>query len=117
MTKLIFAFRNFANAPQARQGSCAGFFKELLENYDNYDDNNHINQCFPNSFARKPLLASKNNNGSTSVLSVIECPDDAYPKLDSFSELIHKSSIHNNALHDLAFIKMIVARSWVQDLS
>jgi hypothetical protein len=38
MTKLIFTFRNFANAPKARQGSCARFFKDLLKNYDNYDD-------------------------------------------------------------------------------
>jgi len=59
MTKLIFAFRNFANAPKARQGSCARFFKDLLKDYDNYGDNNHTDLCFPNSLLANPFWLRK----------------------------------------------------------
>jgi len=51
---------------------------------------NVLGQCFPKSFARGPLLASKNNHRSSVLAHVhIERPDDWYPKLKMYiSELI-----------------------------
>jgi len=43
--------------------------------------NNIPPQCFPNLFARRPLLASKNNQGSSHPYSrKYRCPDDKYPE-------------------------------------
>jgi hypothetical protein len=52
-----------------------------------------LSQCFPNLFARGPLLDSKNNHGSSHLAHInTECPDDRYPKLKiCISELISES--------------------------
>jgi hypothetical protein len=49
-----------------------------------------LDQCFPNGFARGPLLALKNNHRSSHPADVnMKCPDGVYPKLNiHISELI-----------------------------
>jgi hypothetical protein len=43
---------------------------------------NILDQCFPNVFARGPLLALKNNHRFSRVADIYkEWPDDVYPKL------------------------------------
>jgi hypothetical protein len=91
MTKLIFAFRNFGNAPKAWQGSCARFFKDLLKNYDNFDD---------------PYISALVNRMSGRCVSKIIF----ILRTDFGWILIHKSSISNNVLHNLTFIKMTFFR-------
>jgi hypothetical protein len=50
-----------------------------------------------------------------SYLNIV-CPDDRYPKLkiylitDSIQLRIHTGSVGYNAVHELAFIKLMVAR-------
>jgi hypothetical protein len=49
-----------------------------------------LHQCFPKVFVRRPLLASKNNHGSSNLCAhvYIMCPDDGQTKLKVyFSEL------------------------------
>ena len=82
-----------------------------------------LEQRFPTVFARRPVLASKNNHGSSRLAHVhMDCPADWYPKLKAdISEMtvdscqihtelpIHTGSIHNKVLHYLTVIKLTVA--------
>jgi len=113
MTKLIFAFRNFANGPKARQGSCARFFKDLLKNCDNYDDNNHIVQCFPNSLLTTPFWLRKITTDPHISDLINRVPRWCVSKIRFilrayFGWILIR--IITYALHDLSIIKMIVAR-------
>ena len=75
-------------------------------------------QLFPNFYSRQSLLAAKNTHGYSHpcLCSInIERSDDGYSKLNIyisnyFRQLrIQPTTIRNNTLHDLSFIKMSVA--------
>jgi len=74
----------------------------------------HVNQFYPNLFARAPFLASKNNHGSlhpcsrkcrVSGLQVFKIKN-LHLRSDFRQLRIHTSSSPNDALHDLTLFKM-----------
>ena len=61
-------------------------------------------------FVRRPLLASKNNHGSSHPSSLITIQNKNLYLGTDFIKTIYCSTISNNALHDFTIIKITVAR-------